>query len=559
MAAASAAEPLPKRTSLWDFIALPAVLVGIAVFIVVFDNSVFWSAVLDATAADEHRVGIVASMLVTLLCPLILVLALVPGRRPFKAFAVSLLLVAAVCGFFMNEYHVIIDPSMIRNLVETEIQEASPLLTVSFFWHFALFGLAPAAAVAWLPLGRAGWRRGLALRAGIAMLCAAAFAGTLYVNYGAVSYFGAQHRSVRMLMNPLYPLASYARFALRTNDRAPAVREPLDARVRPSHGERSKPTLVVFVVGETARVDRFSLNGYARDTNRYTRTRGVVSFANVTSCGTSTADSVPCLFSNLGRDGFTHAAAAKRESLFGALGRLGVEVAWRDNSTGCKQVCDPGHFVEYAARDDAKLCDATGCFDELLLENIDELVADNRHDHFIVLHQRGSHGPAYHTDTPAWSKAFLPECDLPDLRNCNLELINNAYDNTILYTDFFLSRVIDFLERHDAAYDVAMLYVSDHGESLGENGLYLHGLPYAIAPREQTQVPMLLWASRDFYASTGVSPDCVRAHAARSLSHDVVFHTLLPLFGVEGSSYRRDLDLLAACRDGGASAPPEGS
>lgn len=542
------AGPRTRAGSLLRTSALPIAIAGIAGFIVAFDNSAFWVSVLQATAADRHRAGIVVAMFATLVCPLALALALVPGRYAFKPFAAALLLVAAGCGYFMDEYHVIIDPSMIRNLFETEIQEASPLLTGSFFWHLAVFGAAPAAAVAWLPLHRASWRRGLALRGSLALACVAAFAATLYANYGAVSYFGAQHRSLRMLMNPVYPLASYARFALRANDRAPPVREPLDVRVGMGHANRQKPTLVVLVVGETARADRFSLNGYNRDTNRYTGPRGVVSFGNVTSCGTSTADSVPCLFSDLGRGGFTHAAAAARENLFGVLGRLGVDVAWRDNSTGCKQVCDSAHFTEYAARDDAKLCDASGCFDELLLEDVDALAADERRDHFIVLHQRGSHGPAYHSDTPAWSKAFLPECDIPDLRNCSLEQIGNAYDNTILYTDYFLSRVIDFLERHAAAYDAAMLYVSDHGESLGENGLYLHGLPYALAPREQTRVPLMLWASPGFYAANGVSAECVRAGAARATSHDAIFHTVLPWFGVEGGSYRRELDLLAGCR-----------
>jgi lipid A ethanolaminephosphotransferase len=306
---------------------------------------------------------------------------------------------------------------------------------------------------------------------------------------------------------------------------------------------------VIFVMGETARADRFSYNGYARDTNRYTRPYAVVNFPHVTSCGTSTAESVPCLFSHLGRADFTHTAAAANESVFGALQRLGVETFWRDNSTGCKAVCDEAHFEQLASETDPELCDTTGCFDEILLKDIDRLLTDRSRDHFIVLHQRGSHGPAYHTDAPTWSKAFVPECDLPNLRNCDQAAINNAYDNTILYSDYFVSRVIEFLQGQSDAFNVAMWYVSDHGESLGENGLYLHGFPFAFAPQEQIRVPMLFWAAPSFYADgAGLTPECLGRSATRPTSHDAVFHTLLPLFGVQSSAYRPQLDLFAECR-----------
>jgi lipid A ethanolaminephosphotransferase len=231
------------------------------------------------------------------------------------------------------------------------------------------------------------------------------------------------------------------------------------------------------------------------------------------------------------------------------LARLGVDVAWRDNSTGCKDVCEPADFEQLATRTDADLCDRTGCFDEILLTDLDALLTEPKRDHIIVLHQRGSHGPAYHTDTPAWIKEFSPECDLPNLRNCDRAAVNNAYDNTILYTDYFLSRVIAALEKRSTAFDTAMFYVSDHGESLGENGLYLHGFPYALAPQEQTRVPMLFWASPGFYDNrAGIEPNCLRTTASRSTSHDAVFHTLLPLFGVVSTAYRTELDLFGECR-----------
>ena len=113
-----------------------------------------------------------------------------------------------------------------------------------------------------------------------------------------------------------------------------------------------------------------------------------------------------------------------------------------------------------------------------------------------------------------------------------------------------MSRVIDELQKHNAEFDTAMLYVSDHGESLGENGLYLHGLPYSMAPREQIEVPMSWWASPAFYAErANVDPQCLRRSAWRDTSHDAIFHTLLPLFGIESPLYDERIDLLAECRE----------
>jgi lipid A ethanolaminephosphotransferase len=545
--AARVATPLTLKQRL----AVPGLIVGVALFIATLQNGPLWRAAADATVLDEHRAAILWSLFAIVFCTLAFVLALIPGRRPLKFVATGLLVVGAACNYFMTQYGIVIDESMVRNTVETTVLEATPFLGGAFVWHLTFFGLAPAVLVGLIPLPRERWSHALLGRLAVALASLAMLIVSLYVNFGAVTFFGHQHRAVRLLMNPGYPVYATARY-FAGDDEAP-VRAPLPARLAAAAPNR-RPALVVFVMGETARADRFSWNGYDRDTNRYTREHDVINFPDVHSCGTSTAESVPCVFSHLGRAGFSHEAAAKHESWFGALGRLGVDVFWRDNSTGCKDVCDPAHFVELANETAAEHCDSTGCFDEILLENFDALLADRSRDHFIVLHQRGSHGPAYHITVPQAHKEYLPECDLPNLRNCTRDAINNAYDNTILYTDYFLSRVIETLEARSGDFATAMVYVSDHGESLGENGIYLHGFPYALAPEEQKRVPMLFWASQDFYTDRlNATPDCAREAAQRPTSHDALMHTILPWFGVEAQAYDEHLDLFATCRRPAAS------
>jgi lipid A ethanolaminephosphotransferase len=227
------------------------------------------------------------------------------------------------------------------------------------------------------------------------------------------------------------------------------------------------------------------------------------------------------------------------------LARAGVKVLWRDNQSGCKGVCDglPQEQLEHS------LCPEFECLDEQLLDGMDTLLRDAKGNMLLVLHQLGSHGPAYYRRYPASFERFKPACQTDDLRTCSQNEIVNAYDNSLLYTDFFLGRLIDFLERAQKTHDTAMLYVSDHGESLGEGGLYLHGMPYAIAPDEQTRVPFVLWMSQAFRTGFGVDEACLRNEAGRrNASHDQLFHSLLGIFGVGTTVYKRELDLFAPCR-----------
>jgi lipid A ethanolaminephosphotransferase len=228
-----------------------------------------------------------------------------------------------------------------------------------------------------------------------------------------------------------------------------------------------------------------------------------------------------------------------------------VDVSWRDNDEGCKGVCArvPSEDLTHASV--AGLCDSQGCLDDVLLDDLPQQLAKLHPPALLVLHIKGSHGPAYYKRyPPAWAR-FKPDCETAEVQTCTYAQVVNSYDNTILYTDHNLGRVVDALEALPASYDTAMLYLSDHGESLGEDGIYLHGADWDTAPSQQKHIPMLLWLSPAWKQGGGLDLACVAAQEERKLSQDNLFDTVLGLFDVRTRVYRPQLDIFAGCRKGG--------
>jgi lipid A ethanolaminephosphotransferase len=311
-----------------------------------------------------------------------------------------------------------------------------------------------------------------------------------------------------------------------------------------------KHRVFVLVVGETARAANFGMLGYERATTPELAALNVIAFRNVTSCGTSTEVSVPCLFSEGGRADYDERRIRNSEGLLDVLVRAGYAVTWLDNQSGCKGVCrGAGVRYEKLAADAApELCHGDECFDGILVRRLQAELAEVQTDTVFVLHMMGNHGPAYFRRYPPEFRRFTPDCATAELRDCSREQVVNAYDNAILYTDHVLAGVLQTLAAHAVSIDSAMLYVSDHGESLGEHGLYLHGLPYSIAPDTQTRVPMITWISPGFARAETVDTRCLEGRAGDALSHDNVFHSVLGLLDVQTRAYRAERDLFAECR-----------
>lgn len=518
-----------------------AVSLTVSLFIVLFDNQLFWHNLAERLGLgefDHWRLILTLGLILILLFHAVFSLA--SFRISFKPLLAGILLLAAGVSYFADAYGVIIDKSMIRNILETDVREAGELVTWPLARHLLGYGILPAALIIAAPIDYPAWRKGWLLRTG-GIAASLALALTLFMtDYKGFVLFGRKNRDLQVFINPSYPLYSLNK-VIKIPRPAQATEPPqmvaTDA-VREARGSRS---VIVLVVGETARASELALNGYERNTNPYTSRQGIINFTDVQSCGTATAESVPCMFSSLDRDHFSRDKAAGLENLLDILQRTGVKVVWRDNDSGSKGVADRVVYEDFSKRTGSDFCSEGNCYDEVLLEGFDELIRNTREDLLVVLHIKGSHGPSYYKRSPAGLKAFTPECTQDNVQDCPRETIVNAYDNTIVYTDYLLGKIIDLLRTEDA--DSAMLYVSDHGESLGENGIYLHGLPYLLAPREQTQVPMQFWASEKFLADHSIDKATLLASQEEPYSHDNLFHSLLGLFKVRTSLYRSELDL----------------
>lgn len=476
-----------------------------------------------------------------------LLLSLAAWRWSIKPVLVLFLLSGAAGAHFMGAYNVVIDSTMMVNVLHTDLRETRDLMSGSLLLSALLLAVLP---LAWLLPVRvkrlAGWKQ-LRRNLGGALAAFVVFVALLLLFFADMSATMRNHKPLRYLINPLnsfYALGMVVADAQATPG-GPPVAVGTDARLA-ARGSGAKPALLVLVLGETARADHFSLNGYPRPTTPRLAELDVLSFRAVTSCGTSTAASVPCMFSVFGKAVF-EAESRPHENLLDVLQHAGLAVLWVENQSGCKGVCERVQF----SHPGATTCRDGECLDEALLHGLDERIAAlpaarREKGIVVVMHQMGSHGPAYWKRSPPEHKRFQPECRTVALQNCDRQALINAYDNSIAYTDQVLANTIAWLRAQAGQHDAAMLYVSDHGESLGENNLYLHGLPYAFAPQEQKHVPMVMWLSQA--TEQALKPGCLKQRLDTAFSHDNLSHTVLGMMGVQTEVYRSALDVTAPCR-----------
>lgn len=532
----------------------PAALTMLAsIFLVGACNTAFWRSFVGATGhVSLAHVPLIAGSFVLIVMLFNACLTMVSFRPLHKPVLVTLLIASAFTSYFMNQYGTQIDRSMVQNMAETDVREALELVSWKLLFTVLLLGVLPAVAVWRVRVVGVAGPRALARRAAIAGASLALAIVLLVLFFKSLAPTLREHRELRYLLAPTNSIqAVHSYLKHRHRQSTPVAPLGMDAyKGERGDGNRHR-AVTLLVVGETARAANFSLNGYARNTNpALAQQRELINFTHMTSCGTATAVSLPCVFSVLGREHYSDARAYGQQSLLDVLAHAGYQVLWRDNNSGCKGACDRVAYEDMSqAAPGDRWCVNGECYDERLLERLPEMIRDAREDLVIVLHQKGSHGPAYYKRYPAAFQRFTPVCATSELEQCSRESIVAAYDNTILYTDHFLNRAIEMLKASADSEDIntALMYFSDHGESLGEHNLYLHGAPYMISPAEQREVPFMLWMSEGFRSRFQIDQRCMAARSAQSFTHDNVFHSVLGMLGVKTAIYSPRLDVFSPC------------
>ena len=501
-----------------------------------------------------HSVGFVCAFALIIASVVALVLSLLAWRYTLKPAISLLLLLAGFATHYMWMYGIVVDTPMVVNVFQTDTREARDQLSWQLLVTVTVVAVLP---MAWLwqqPVPTSSLMQRFKGNLGIFVVSMLLAFGTLQWVFQDFASLMRNHTQLRYQINPLNSIYALLDLTIIPSDQPKGPMQPLgqDAHIAAREGASSqRPPLLVFVLGETARSQSFSLNGYERPTNPLLVKENITSFRRVASCGTSTAESVPCMFSHLGKSEFKN-RNAEFENLLDVLQRAGYAVLWIDNQSGCKDQCDRIPNINTSDLKAPEHCEGGECRDTVMLTRIEaelaKLPGERRaRGTVVVMHQMGSHGPAYFKRTPAEFKPFKPECTDTSLSQCDRAQVVNAYDNTIVFTDYFLSRVIAWLKSQEKTHTPAMLYVSDHGESLGEKNMYLHGLPYSVAPPEQTTVPMITWLSPGFEQLSRVSTRCLQNQRDKPLSHDNLFHSVLGLMAVKTSVYQRELDFFATC------------
>lgn len=524
-----------------------------ALYLVAFNNQTFWAKINLYLAAYPLAV---ATLYVAISCLFFGVVTMFSAKYLTKPIFILLVVVAGVSSWFTDRFGVVIDSDMVRNAFETTSAEAGHLMTPAFVWHLVLYVLLPVVMILWVRIAHHSFGRKL-MRNSIAITISLLVFGIAGFSHSKTFVTAIrQHKDLVKSLNPITPLSGTVKYLMQAGAEQEIVVKSLgtDARLRPAENAIAKPRVTVIVAGETARAANFSLGGYGRDTNPELARQDIVYFHNTTSCGTATATSIPCMFSNLTRSGYSHRKSLENENLLDVLAHAGIAVEWWDNNTGSKGVADRVRYIDMASSTDPRFCQSGECQDAIFFDKLDDWLDHVTKDSVLVLHQLGSHGPTYYLRYPEAYRRFTPDCRTAELGDCLDSEIVNAYDNTILYTDHVLSVIIDKLAARSQKLAGAMLYMSDHGESLGENGLYLHGTPYLFAPDTQTQVPFLTWMDPDFAASLGVDRRCLTERAKdNAYSHDNFFHSVLGMMNVSTSVYDPQFDVFSACKGNVAS------
>ncbi len=513
-----------------------------SLFLVLFHNITFFKKVLEVYAQSPHRVFYIFSLAVILFAVMNLLFTLMRSKYTTKPVLILVLLLSSMTSYFIDHYRIVVDDIMLLNVRRTNLAEALDLFSFQFVLYFIFLGILPSIVVSRIKILDASFKAEVFSKVKNIVVSLVVIFVMLLISGKFYASFFRENKPLRYYTNPTYFFYSTGKqFARLFKTEKKAIVEIGKDSTIVSDGKRE---LVILVVGETARADHFSLNGHYRETNPLLKKEDVISFTHMSSCGTSTAISVPCMFSQFGREHYSDEKGKNTENLLDVLNHANrVNILWRDNNSDSKGVALRVAYEDYKFPPKNTICVKGECRDEGMLVGLQDYINSNKTgDILIVFHQMGNHGPAYFKRYPPEFEKFKPTCKTNELEKCSNEEIENAYDNAILYTDYFLSKVISILKSNTDRFETAMFYMSDHGESLGEKGVYLHGLPYFMAPEQQKTVGAILWFDEKMKKKFDFAS--LKTRISRPYSHDNLFHTILGMFDVETSVYNKKMDIL---------------
>ena len=524
----------------------------LAIWLGVFLNIAFFEKIRMLTPYNGVKAGLfVVASIIIVVAAYNFIFQLFNWKWTAKPLAIALVFIGGFAAYAVNTLGVLITSDQIQNLMQTDIAEARDIWS----WHLLTWTLGmtvvPIIVILMMKIKPEPIIRQLLHKVIASVVSLAMVLGLLFVFYVDFAAIFRENRDLKGMISPQNMIASFASYYKK---KAPKENLPLvvygeDAVMQKAQAT-SLPKLMVLVVGETARAENFSLNGYSKNTNPKLSQQDILNFSRVSSCGTATAVSVPCMFSGMPRKEYEERLASHREGLLDIAQRAGYQVTWIDNNSGCKGTCDRVNQFKIPEPLQQKWCKDKECFDDILIDSFKAYLAtipqDDNRPRLIVLHQMGSHGPAYYKRVPAQFKVFKPTCDTNAIQGCSRDALLNSYDNTLLYTDYVLDSLIETL-KNTTKYQTALWYLSDHGESTGESGMYLHGAPYAIAPTQQTHIPMLMWFSTVWQHQAKQQIKCLAQQGRKELSQDNLFPTMLSLLDVKSKVIDPNNDMLAAC------------
>ena len=524
----------------------------LAIWLGVFLNIAFFEKIRMLTPYNGVKAGLfVVASIIIVVAAYNFIFQFFNWKWTAKPLAIALVFIGGFAAYAVNTLGVLITSDQIQNLMQTDIAEARD----TWSWHLVTWTLGmtvlPIIVILMIKIKPEPIIRQLLHKVIASVVSLAIVLGLLFVFYVDFAAIFRENRDLKGMISPQNMIASFASYYKK---KAPKENLPLvvygeDAVMQKAQAT-SLPKLMVLVVGETARAENFSLNGYSKNTNPKLSQQDILNFSRVSSCGTATAVSVPCMFSGMPRKEYEERLASHREGLLDIAQRAGYQVTWIDNNSGCKGTCDRVNQFKIPEPLQQKWCKDKECFDDILIDSFKAYLAtipqDDNRPRLIVLHQMGSHGPAYYKRVPAQFKVFKPTCDTNAIQGCSREALLNTYDNTLLYTDYVLDTLIETL-KNTTKYQTALWYLSDHGESTGESGMYLHGAPYAIAPTQQTHIPMLMWFSTVWKNQAKQQVKCLAQQGRQELSQDNLFPTMLSLLDVKSKVIDPNNDMLAAC------------